>query len=470
MDPKMKQAVERYFKDNAQKMVEDICKLVRIPSTRGEPCENMPYGIGPYTAMKAAEEMLVGNGLKLNNYDNRVITGDMTDLPAGLDILAHLDVVPCEDNWTICKPYEPVLIDGALYGRGTMDDKGPAVAALYAMKCVKELGLPLKRNVRLILGTDEECGSGDVEYYYSVEAEAPMTFTPDASFPLINLEKGRLVGELTASWVKNEAVPCIAKVECGYKSNVIPETASVEIRGLKAEALKDIAEVSSEKNHVEIVLTDVENGVMVRLKGVGAHAAYPEGGNNALTAMVDFLASISVLQGPAVGYLQKLHNLFPHGDYYGKNLGIAMSDDISGPLTCSSTILTIDEHGIYYCFDARCPVCSTEENTKKVVQKVASDIGMALKEGRMTLPHYVPADSDFVKTLLKVYESWTGLEGKAESTGGGTYVHELKNGVAFGCETVGIDNRIHGADEFITLEQLILSAEIFTEAIIDLCC
>src|SRR5699024_10557105 len=107
-----------------------------------------------------------------------------------LDILAHLDVVPAGEGWTVTEPFEPVEKDGRLYGRGTADDKGPAVAALYALRAVKELGIPLKKRVRLILGTDEECGSSDIQHYYAVEKEAPMTFSPDGAFPVVNIEKG----------------------------------------------------------------------------------------------------------------------------------------------------------------------------------------------------------------------------------------------------------------------------------------
>lgn len=100
-----------------------------------------------------------------------------------MDVLAHLDIVPAGDGWTVTEPFVPVVKDGKIYGRGTADDKGPAIAALYAMRAVKELGIPVKKNVRLILGTDEECGSSDIRHYYSVEEEAPMTFSSGRQLP-----------------------------------------------------------------------------------------------------------------------------------------------------------------------------------------------------------------------------------------------------------------------------------------------
>ena len=139
-------------------------------------------------------------GLATRNYENYVVTGDFSEKEKALDILAHLDVVPVTEDWTVTKPFEPKIVDGKIYGRGTADDKGPAIAALYALRAIRELGIPMKKSVRLILGSDEECGSGDLEYYYAKEQEAPYTFTPDADFPLINIEKGSFHGVFSSEF------------------------------------------------------------------------------------------------------------------------------------------------------------------------------------------------------------------------------------------------------------------------------
>ena len=144
--------ISDYIESHKEEMLNDLMELIRINSEKGEEKTGMPYGEGPYNALLAATKLLEGYGFKVNNYDNRVITADSYDMPTRLDILAHLDVVPAGDDWTITEPYNPVIKDGLLYGRGSCDDKGPAVAALYAIRAVKELNIPLKHNVRLILG------------------------------------------------------------------------------------------------------------------------------------------------------------------------------------------------------------------------------------------------------------------------------------------------------------------------------
>lgn len=469
MDISYKEKINEWFDAHEAAMIDDIKALVEIPSVRGEAQEGMPFGLAPKLALDKAIEQMEKQGLKVKNYDNCVATGDLTDLPSGLDILAHLDVVPAENNWTVCDPYQPTIVDGKLYGRGTIDDKGPAVAALYAMACVKELGIPLKKNVRLILGTDEECGSEDLEHYYSVEQEAPMTFTPDANFPVINMEKGRLCGEIDAHYQADTRLPYIASVDCGLKSNVIPETATAVVVGMSKGEIQTYVEIASLATNTKFTVTNESGALRIECKGVSGHAAMPETANNALTALLGLLATLPCADSEGFRKLQALQQLFPHGDYHGKALGVAMEDNIAGKLTLSANIVHIDETDLYLCFDSRCPVCSNDENTRIAIMNRVAEAGLKMRETTMIQPHYVDSNSEFVQTLLRVFEEWTGMPGKAEATGGGTYVHDLKNGVAFGCEFAGLDNHLHGADEFIALEQLMISAKMFTQAIIELC-
>ena len=224
--------IEGFIDSHRQEMIDDICKLCRINSEKMPYTEGKPYGDGAFDALHAALAMMEDYGFSITNYDNYVGTADLNDKERQLDILAHLDVVPAGEGWTVTEPFEPVEKDGKLYGRGTADDKGPAVAALYAMRAIKELGIPVKKNVRLILGTDEECGSSDIEVYYKREKEAPMTFSPDASFPVINIEKGRIPGGFSASFEASEALPKIVSIDAGIKVNVVPGKAKAVVAGL----------------------------------------------------------------------------------------------------------------------------------------------------------------------------------------------------------------------------------------------
>ena len=457
-----------YFTSHRQEMVDDICRLVRIESISGVSWPGMPYGIGPATALNAAESMAQNMGFAVTDYDGYVAAIDMNDKPTQLDILAHLDVVPGGDGWTVTTPFAPVEKGGLLYGRGVSDDKGPAVAALYAMRAVKELGVPLSKNVRLILGTDEECGSDDIAYYYQQEKEAPMTFSPDADFPLINIEKGRVHGVLTAKWNEPSALPRIASLHCGERPNIVPRMAESVVLGLTAAEVSPISTALSAETGITYHLTDTDAGLSIRAEGIGAHASTPQLGNNALTGLLALLHRLPVENDNAMQRLNVLHTLFPHGDFFGKAAGMACHDTLSGDTTLALTVAHLENGQLRGEFDSRTAISADRANTAEVLAQNLAQNGIT-PDFHYTAPHHVPAESPLVQELLRCYETYTGQKGEALAIGGFTYVHDLKNGVAFGCAMPGFDTHMHGADECMDIDTLLLSAQMFAQAIIDLC-
>lgn len=461
--------IEEYIDSHRQEMLDDICLLCRINSERSAYQEGKPYGEGPSKALTQALSMAEAYGFSINNYDNYVGTADLNDKEKQLDILAHLDIVPAGEGWTVTEPFEPVEKDGKLYGRGTADDKGPAVAALYAMRAIKELGIPVTKNVRLILGTDEECGSSDIVHYYDVEEEAPMTFSPDGSFPVVNIEKGNLRGHFTADFEPSEELPRVVSFKAGTKINVVPGKAFAVFEGLNDNLIRDMGAEVEKETGVSFEIQGRNNTLEITAIGEGAHASTPYEGKNALTALLLLISRLPFAPCAQIEALHHLARLFPYHDTSGEALGIAMEDELSGALTLAFDILEVGLGGLEGTFDSRCPICSNEENVLEPVRKKLAEHGFTLTNESMTPPHYVDTDSDFVRTLLNAYEMYTGRKGSCESTGGGTYVHTLKNGVAFGAAMPETDNKMHGADEFAVIDELLMSAKIFAQVIVDLC-
>ena len=464
-----REKIEQYIDSHRQEMINDICALCRINSEKMSYKEGMPYGEGAYHALEAALGMAEQYGFSINNYDNYVGTADLNDKEAQLDILAHLDVVPAGEGWKETEAFEPVEKDGLLFGRGTADDKGPAVAAMYAMRAVKELKLPLKKNVRLILGTDEECGSSDIAHYYAVEKEAPMTFSPDGSYPVVNIEKGRLAGNFTAEWTPDDKLPRIESVQAGIKENVVPGKAFAIVKGLDQEVLEAAMEAVEKETGVRFRLELNDNAMELTAIGSGAHASTPAEGNNALTGLLTLLDRLEFAPCEQTKMIHNLLTLFPHGDTRGEALGVAMADELSGELTMALSMMTITEKDLSGTFDSRSPICATDENMLETIRRNMKAAGMTLHNDSMTPPHHVDGNSHFVKTLLNVYEEYTGQKGECIAMGGGTYVHSLKNGVAFGASMPGTDNRMHGADEFAVIDELLMSAKMFAQVIVELC-
>ena len=468
-----KERIEAWAEAHRQELVEDVKRLVRIRSDKGEAESGAPYGKGPRAVLDDALELAKGYGFFVQNYDGYVGTVDL--LPENdhhLDSLSHLDVVPVADGWTVTGPFDPVVVEGKLYGRGTSDDKGPSIAALYAARCVKELGIPVRHNLRLIWGCDEECGSSDIAYYYAKEPEAKYTFTPDAEFPLINIEKGGLNGTISARFEPSVELPRIRSIDAGLKINVVPDQCHMEIEGMR----KGVAEIycagAAEATGVRFMVTELSpNVIAIDAQGVGAHAASPENGNNAITAMLYLVSTLHLPDSPQFRRLKAMAELLPHGDYLGAGLGVNMRDEISGELTLSLNILHATPERISAQFDSRCPICANDQNMKHVILFNCAKHGLVLEDTPMKKPHHVPAESPFIQTLLGAYIKYTGdVDAKPLAIGGGTYCHEMKNGVAFGCTMPGTDNHMHGNDEFVVVDELVASVKIFADVIASLCC
>lgn len=463
--------IEAWAADHRQDLIEDLSDLIRIDSTKQADREGMPFGRGTAEALACMQDKMNRYGLRTRNYENYCIAGDLDGTgDKKLDILAHLDVVPASGDWKKTQPFTPLVEGSYLYGRGAADDKGPALAALYAMRAIRELGLPLAHGARLICGADEECGSQDLDYYYGLEEEAEYTFSPDANFPLINIEKARLEKKLYASLPKGEEGASVRKIEAGSKSNVVPGDAEAVFAGLTAEQAEAAVRETEEKTGAIITLQADGDGLGVHVKGQTGHAAMPSSGSiNALTALLDLTRRLPLADNETNRVLRALAALFPFGDFHGQALGVDLKDEESGELTISLDMLSLKEGELTADFDCRAPLCATEENLTAVIRQRALEAGLTMEEGGMTPAHYVSADSPLVKTLLACYERGFGKAGKPLAIGGGTYVHELKRGVAFGCEVEGVDNHMHGDDEFVDLDVLEKSIVIFADAILQLC-
>lgn len=466
---KYKMEIARWMEEHREELLEDLRSLCRIPSVNGPAAENAPYGEGPAKALAAAMEMCRGYGFSVQNHGGRVMTADFGE-PAGraLDILAHLDVVPAGDGWD-SDPFEPVIReDGYIYGRGVADDKGGVIAALYALRCVKELSLPLNKGCRLIFGTDEECGSSDIEYYYKNEKPAPHTFTPDAEFPLGNAEKGMYRLRFRRALGDETALPRVVSIAGGTTTNAIPTEASAVVAGMEPLHLMAGAAPLCAELGAECRVDEMPEGARITVIGRGCHAASPELGVNANTALIHVLTELPLAGTESTAALIALDRLLPHGDFLGKALGIAQEDEPTGVLTCSFTMLKLDENGLEGLCDCRVPLCADTENCKDVADARMTAAGFETA-GMMIAPHYTPADSPFIRKLLACYEAFAEKPGACYSMGGGTYVHDVPGGVAFGYGMPGVDVRMHGANERFPVEDLFTAAKIFAAAIAAVC-
>ena len=246
---------------------------------------------------------------------------------------------------------------------------------------------------------------------------------------------------------------------------MLPGDASAAVEGIAPADMVSCARSITSRTGIQFTYTLEQGLTVVHARGTGSHAAWPEGGNNAITGLVALLCALPLADGPCKTALADLNALLPHGDCHGKALGIAQEEPVAGPLTVAFTLLEVTDTGLEGRFDSRVPLCATEDNCLNIAKAAFEAKGFTF-EGEQD---NTPADSPFVQTLLKRYEQYSGLKGECLSTGGGTYVHDIPDGVAFGCTLPGFDTHLHGADERVRISDLLLSAKLFTHIIIDLC-
>ena len=453
MDAKLNAIIESMHDE----MVETLKKWIRIPSVKGEAAPGAPFGKEVRSMLDTALADCDRMGFKTQNFDGyvgQIDFGEGSDEDA-LAILAHLDVVPEGDGWKY-PPYGAVIENGRMYGRGTSDDKGPTVAALYAMKAVKDAGIPLRRKVRLIVGCDEESGWEDIEHYNKVATMPRMGFSPDASYPIINIEKGicrlALHGKLSSEGLR------VIAFNNGERPNVIPGRASALIAG--DEKTVAMAEAAAQRLNIPLEAKLTDKGVSLTVTGISGHAAYPENARNANGEMLLLLSALGV-QGCLRALADKIGL-----DYKGEGLQISISDGISGYLTCNLGIIRASEDGVYATLDIRFPVMT---NPDMIIKNVSASLpGMQVEILELKEPHYVPAGSELVQNLLDAYHEVTGLERKCLYTGGGTYARSLQEGVAFGASFPGDEDLAHQANEYIDIEGLYKNIQIFALAIVKL--
>lgn len=455
--------IKNYIYSHKDEMLSVLSQLVAIPSVKGEPAEGAPFGTEPRRALDAMLKICEQSGFETHCCENVVGTAELHgEEPAALGILGHLDVVPVEAAAWSTPPFETTEKDGRLFGRGVIDDKGPLVASLYAMKCIKELGIPLKNGVQLVFGTDEENGSDDLRIFLEKEKLPPNVFTPDGSFPVINVEKGMVRG----AFAGNIGGGSIVSFHGGVISNAVPDKAYAEIRGVSENTVKNAVEADSSG----VQFTVEYNGDITKINAVGksAHASTPEGGINAVTALISLLCRLPLKNGSQTDTFRALADAFPFGETDGSSVGLNASDK-TGALTLVFSILNFENGCISGVVDIRFPTCLSLSDLLEKESAVFGGMGLEFNPLLAEKPHCVDENSDFVKALLDVYERVEGEKGECIAIGGGTYVHDIEGGVAFGAERGGTDYHMHGADEFITVDELLKDAVLFAEAIIAVC-
>ena len=443
----------------------DLISLMKIPSVRDDSAATDEYPLGPRPAqaLKAFLEMADQDGFKTKNIDNLVGYAECGEGDETLAILAHLDVMPAGKGWDT-DPFDPVIKDGNIYGRGASDDKGPGMAAYYALKYLKDQGVKFNKRVRFIVGTDEESNWTGMHRYFQVEPAPTLGFSPDAEFPVINGEKGQ-VSLLLNVPATNDGEYQLKSFKAGLRFNMVPREAVAEVTVKDAEQVENDFARFLDANPVTGSYSEANGNLTLTVVGKAAHGMEPEKGINAGTYLANFLDQYE-FAGGAGAFIHFLGK-YLHLDTRMKKFDGEFSDPVMGELTMNAGILNFNaSEGGNINMNFRFPRGITPDELETVVKRVADPLQISVKQGPAQEPHYVDPDDPIVKTLMDAYINQTGdQDAKPEVVGGGTYGRLMKRGVAFGALMPSTPNTMHQANEFQPVNDLIKSMAIYMEAI-----
>ncbi len=451
-------------------LLKDLQRFLQIKSVLDEenPTEAAPLGEGVKDALEYLLALGNTDGFIPKNVDHlagHLEFGEGSDL---LGILCHVDVVPEGDGWSV-DPFGGEIKDGKIYARGAIDDKGPTMAAYYAMKIVKELGVPFTKRIRMIIGTDEESEWRCVDHYFKKEEMPTMGFAPDADFPIINAEKGIADFDLVQkeNTELNESGIKVSSFAAGRRYNMVPDFAEATLL-VDEDHTKWIQQFEIFTKNEEVKGNYyIENGELVlQIEGVSAHGMEPDNGKNAGLYLAAFLTELPLTPHGKEFFSFTTNNFFK--DSRGIELGVSYHDDITGDLTINvGTLRYSHSEGGRLGLNMRYPVTFEMDKGKKILDSIKN---YTIEKFSDSKPHHVSAEDELVQTLKKVYEEQTGEKGELLSIGGGTYARSLEAGVAFGALFPGREDIAHQKDEYMYIEDLIKATAIYAQAIYELAC
>lgn len=455
--------IENYIDTHKDEIIKQVQSLIQIPSVYSKSDNpQKPFGENCNLALEYMLNLGKKLGFKTKNLDGYCGYIEFGEGEEMLGIIGHLDVVPEGEGWSN-PPFSATIKDNKIFGRGAIDDKGPVISSLYAMKAVME-NFKVNKRVRLILGLNEENSWLCMKHYKEVEEMPTLGFSPDADFPCIYAEKSILDCCISMAYNKNENIK-IKEIDCkNNASNVVAKFCSVTL-----EVINDIEKViekleNSIKKFNFNITVEKQNQSEIKLTsyGIQAHAAHPDLGTNAISRLI--LVLNEVIENELLEFFcEKIGT-----EFNGKSLGIACNDE-SGELTLNVGSFALVDNELKIRFNLRIPIHTSIEDVESKFKEAIATYSSINYHTNSKMPHlYVSKEDKLIKTLCKIYSEVTNTPATPIAIGGATYARAFKNCVSFGPNFPGNKDMCHQTDEFIDIDSLILSCKIYAKAIIEL--
>ena len=463
--------INRLLDSYKAEMADSLSKLIQIKSVAAESRPGAPFGEGIRESLEFVMNLGKNKGFECINFDNYacelniISSAETTD---SVGVISHLDVVPEGSGWTH-DPYGGEIEDGKIYGRGAVDDKGALIAAFYACCAIKDSGLKLSKNIKHIIGTNEEGGEFPCIKYYKEHGKVPgCGIVPDSWFPVAFAEKGfynyKFYRKFGNTDNNGKADIQIVNIKGGEALNIVASDASAELIVSDRGKETVVNALDSFLADDKILMEENDNKLIIKAAGKAAHASTPETGINAISNLLLILKRFGFSPSDLC---ETLHGLAAEvaKDTDGTGLGVNCKDD-TGELTNNIGMISYDGDLLTLKMNLRCPVSATREVLESKLKKAAKAVGTEYELINYNPHYYMPVEDPLNQLLIGVYQEMTGdTKSKPKAHGGGSYARALKNFVPFGPWIQGEEPCFHKPDEFITCDRLLLLSKIYAEAL-----
>lgn len=454
-------------------IVEDLKGLLSIESVREDDkasSENH-VGPGPRKALDYMYQLAERDGFGVHDVDHiagRIEAGEGEDL---FGILCHVDVVPAGDGWD-SDPFNPLVTEDKIVARGTLDDKGPTIAAYYAVKILNEMNVNWKKRIHIIIGTDEESDWKCTDRYFETEEMPVLGFAPDAEFPAIHGEKGISTFDVIQNDKaedQDEPEYELRSFKSGERYNMVPDeaVAHVAVKENMTDVIQNFEQYLND-NQIDGESV-VDSGVLVlKVYGKAVHGMDPSIGVNAGLYLLNFLSSLD-LDKTAANFVE-FSNKYLFESHFGEKMGMKFHTEVMGDVTTNIGVITYDnQKGGSFGINLRYPEGFEFEEALTRFKSEINSLGFSIELGKNQTPHYVEKDDPFVQSLVEAYRNQTGDQTEPFTIGGGTYARNLDKGVAFGAMFSDSEDLMHQKNEYITKKQLFNATSIYLESLYKLC-
>lgn len=463
--------VDAWFAAHREEFIADLIDWVSYPSVSeaDKAAPDAPFGPEVARLFERVIERAKDFGFKTERHDGYAISilGDEGSVEEDIGLVSHLDVVPAGENWTF-EPYQPFERDGFIIGRGSSDNKGPALLDLYLLRAFRDLGVSLKRRLRIVYGGAEETSMADIAYFAEHGPVPRLSIITDGGFPVNYAQKGGLNLVLHLP-VKGSV---LAGLKAGVAANAVPATAILVLKNQNIEALEaKFARLEADLREKISISQDKDN-IIILARGQSGHAAFPENTLNPIPLLLRAIIESGLVQDNDLAIAKTLAGLL--ADPWGNGAGVADEDEQTGRLTLNGGLIAGDENGITLQLDIRYPVSTNVSRLLSVLQDKISAFHGRIEIERDAKPVHFDKNSTLVRLLQNSFDTVAQAKTEPFSMGGGTHARVLPNSITFGPgfgrdpsllfqgEAVNLrpdfipaeNGSAHGPDEFVAIENL----------------